>query len=57
MDIKEVKEKVKKRDDNDTNAAIEVMINSFDEQDEAMVGPFWYDPNKKEIYGYVVVLA
>lgn len=57
MTIEEAKKCVKKREDDTTNAAIEVMINSFNEQDEAMVGPFWYDPKKKEIYGQVVALA
>ena len=57
MDVKEAKAKVKKRDDDDVNAAIEAMIDSFNEQDEPMVGPFWYNPKKKEIYGHVVALA
>ena len=57
MTIEEAKKCVKKREDDVTNAAIEVMINSFDEQDEPMVGPFWYDPKNKEIYGHVVALA
>lgn len=57
MNVKEVKEKVKKRESDEINAAIEAMINSFDEQNEPMVGPFWYDPDNKEIYGQVVALA
>ena len=57
MNVEEIKEKVKKRDDETTNAAIEVMIDSFDEQNEPMVGPFWYDPIKKEVYGQVIALA
>lgn len=39
------------------NAAIAAMIASFDEQDEPYLGPFWYDPRKKEVYGYVIALA
>lgn len=57
MNVEEAKEKVKKRESDEVNAAIEVMINSFDEQNEPMVGPFWYDPINKEIYGHVVALA
>ena len=57
MNVDEIKEKVKKREDSDINAAMEAMIDSFDEQDEPMVGPFWYDPQRKELYGYVVALA
>lgn len=57
MNVEEAKEKVKKRDDETANAAIEVMIDSFNEQEEPMVGPFWYDPDKKEVYGQVVALA
>lgn len=57
MNVEEAKGKVKKRDDEATNAAIEVMIDSFNEQEEPMVGPFWYDPDKQEIYGQVVALA
>lgn len=30
---------------------IGAMRDSFDIQDEPMVGPFWYDPDKKEVYG------
>ena len=57
MNVDEAKEKVKKRDSDEANAAIEVMINSFDEQNEPMVGPFWYDPERKEVYGHIVALA
>lgn len=39
------------------NVAIDAMIASFNEQDEAYIGPFWYDPKKQELYGYVVALA
>ena len=57
MNVDEAKEKVKKRESDETNAAIEVMIESFNEQNEPMVGPFWYDPERKEVYGQVVALA
>lgn len=57
INVDEAKEKVKKREDADVNAAMEVMINSFDEQEEPSVGPFWYDPKKKELYGYIMALA
>ena len=57
MNVDEAKEKVKKRESDETNAAIEVMINSFDEQSEPMVGPFWYDPERKEVYGQIVALS
>ena len=57
MNVEEAKENVKKRENSDTNAAIEAMIDSFNEQDEPMVGPFWYDPIKKEVYGHIVALA
>ena len=48
--------KINDRDDI-AKAAIEVMKESFDKQDEAYVGPFWYDPKKQEVYGYVLALA
>lgn len=57
MNVDEAKEKVKKRDSDEANAAIEVMINSFNEQNDPMVGPFWYDPERKEVYGHIIALA
>lgn len=48
---------MKIRQNKNINAAVEAMENSFDFQDDAYVGPFWYDPNKKEVYGYVLALA
>lgn len=45
--------KIGDRDDL-TNSAIEAMKENMDKQDDAYVGPFWYDPYKKEIYGYVL---
>lgn len=48
---------MKIREDDRINAAIEVMEKSFDEQNEPYIGPFWYDPERKEIYGYVLSLA
>lgn len=40
-----------------TSAAIDSMEASFDDQTSAFVGPFWYDPNKNELYGTSLVLA
>ena len=57
LNVEELKEKVKDHGSDDVNAAIEVMIDSFNEQDEPYLGPFWYDPKKKEVYGQVVSLA
>lgn len=48
---------MKLREDSKINAAIEVMENSFDTQDDPYVGPFWYDPNKDEVYGNIMALA
>ena len=39
------------REDNNINTAIDAMINSFDSQDEPMLGAFWYDPRKQEVFG------
>lgn len=47
----------KLREDDTTNSALEVMIDSNDKQDDAYIGPFWYDPKKKEVYGNVMTLA
>lgn len=37
--------------------AIDAMIDSFDKQDDAYVGAFWYDPEKQELYGQKPTLA
>lgn len=39
------------------NAAIEVMINSFQEQNKPMVGFFWYDFENKNLQGCVFALS
>lgn len=41
----------------EANTAIEVMKQSFEKQDEPMVGSFWYDPKEKELYGISSTLA
>lgn len=43
--------------DDITNSAIDAMKNCFDKQDDSYIGPFWYDPNKQECYGYVLTLC
>lgn len=48
---------MKLRENDEINAAIEVMKESFDTQDEPYVGPFWYDPIKDEVYGNIMALA
>ena len=48
--------KINDRDDL-AKSAIETMKESFSKQNEAYVGPFWYDPQKQEVYGYVLSLA
>ena len=56
----EVESKVKKEKLNrDTNAkaAIEVMRESFEYQDDAEVGIFWYDINNDELFGTYGVAA
>lgn len=49
-------EKIKDRDV-ETKTAIEAMKESFNKQNEAYLGPFWYDPQKQELYGCVLTLA
>jgi len=45
------------RDNIYSNAAIEAMIDSFNEQEEPMVGPFWYDQNMNNVFDKVIALA
>lgn len=45
------------RKDNYANSAIEVMASFIPEQDDAKLGPFWYDPNKSELFGVMYALA
>ena len=47
----------KLREDGVVDTELQAMISSEDDQDEAYIGPFWYDPNKKEVYGQVLTLA
>lgn len=56
----EVESKVKKEKLNrntNTKAAIEVMRESFEYQDDAEVGIFWYDINNDELFGTYGVAA
>lgn len=39
------------REDNQVNAAIDNMIDNCNVQDEPMLGAFWYDVKKKEVFG------
>lgn len=48
---------MKLREDDKLNSAIEVMKDSFFTQDDPYIGPFWYDPIKKEVYGNIMALA
>lgn len=41
----------------DIDAIMDTMATNNQYQDDAYIGPFWYDPNKKELYGYVLTLA
>lgn len=45
------------RESSENNAAIEVMIESLDRQDDSFVGSFWYDPKSDELFGVYSVLA
>lgn len=45
------------RNDNNTNAAIDIMLSLEDIQDSACVGCFWYDPNASELFGVSSVIA
>ena len=50
--------KVKKiRESNETNSAIDIMSQDLENQNEGKVGPFWYDPINKELYGERPVIA
>ena len=52
---KEMAEQLAK--DSERDLVIAAMRDSFDIQDDPMVGPFWYDPLKNELYGVRPVLA
>lgn len=47
----------KLREDDNINLALDTMSKSNASQDDAYIGPFWYDPNKNEVYGNVMTLA
>ena len=40
-----------KDNDNEMNAFKEVMRANIDKQDDGLVGIFWYDPSKEELFG------
>lgn len=49
---KEINETLNKEiADADRDVLVQAMRDSFDIQDSPMVGPFWYDPEKEELYG------
>lgn len=52
---KEMAEQLAK--DPERDLVISAMRDSFDLQDDPMVGPFWYDPSGKELYGVRPVLV
>ena len=39
------------REDNITNTAMEAMLNDMQYQEEPLIGSFWYDQNRKELFG------
>ena len=45
------------RESDDSNAAVDAMVNSFDSQEDPCVGPFWYDPKNDELFGQSLTLA
>lgn len=47
----------KDRENETTNAALDVMANNDIYQDKPSLGIFWYDPNKKELYGVESTMA
>lgn len=46
-----INESFKLREDDNINTAMELMLHNNQLQDEPYVGPFWYDTNKKELFG------
>ena len=46
-----------KRKDAIAGAAMDAMLHNMQVQDEAMVGSFWYDPHRNELYGVSTTLA
>lgn len=45
------------RESNETNSVIDIMSDDLSNQDLPKVGPFWYDPVEKELYGECPVTA
>lgn len=39
------------------DATMNAMLDSNDKQDEPYIRPFWYDPERKEVYGNIMTLA
>lgn len=48
---------IKIREDNRANAAMDIMVHNEDIQDTPSVGCFWYDKDKRELFGVSSVLA
>lgn len=55
--IKEFEDWKTDTDDNMINAFRETMLNNVDYAEEPYVGIFWYDTNKRELFGVVSSLA
>ena len=47
----------KERDDNTTNAAMDVMVANEEYQDSPSLGIFWYDTQKNELFGVESAMA
>ena len=47
----------KLREDNTINAMMDIMQNDMITEDDALVGPFWYDKNDNELFGVYSVPA
>ena len=45
------------RESQETNAAMDAMLDSFESQGSPCVGPFWYDPENDELFGQSLTLA
>lgn len=49
--------RLREMSDEESNTVMDAMRDSFDKQEDAYLGAFWYDPNKQEIYGQKQALA
>ena len=49
--------RLREMNDEESNTVMDAMRDSFDKQEDAYLGAFWYDPNKQEIYGQKPALA